>query len=115
MTVQEVEKYLLTKVFENPDDIKTRKLLVNTFIREIIWYGDRLVITYNFQENVIPERLTKSHIEEVEKQIEEATQSAFSFSLCSSKFRHSAPFRTACAVLFVCRPTHDNSRLLERA
>ena len=91
LTVQEVEKYLLTKVFENPDDIKTRKLLVNTFIREIIWYGDRLVITYNFQENVIPERLTKSHIEEVEKQIEEATQSAFSFSLCSSKFRHSAP------------------------
>ena len=91
LTVQEVEKYLLTKVFENPDDIKTRKLLVNAFIREIIWYGDRLVITYNFQENVIPERLTKSHIEEVEKQIEEATQSAFSFSLCSSKFRHSAP------------------------
>ena len=91
LTVQEVEKYLLTKVFENPDDIKTRKLLVNTFIREIIWYGDRLVITYNFQENVIPERLTKSHIEEVEKQIEEATQSASSFSLCSYKFRHSAP------------------------
>ena len=93
LTVQEVEKYLLTKVFENPDDIKTRKLLVNTFIREIIWYGDRLVITYNFQENVISERLTKSHIEEVEKQIEEATQSAFSFSLCSSKFRHSAPIK----------------------
>ena len=91
LTVQEVEKYLLTKVFENPDDIKTRKLLVNTFIREIIWYGDRLVITYNFQENVIPERLTKSHIEEVEKRIEEATQSASSFSLCSYKFRHPAP------------------------
>ena len=104
LTVQEVEKYLLTKVFENPDDIKTRKLLVNTFIREIIWYGDRLVITYNFQENVIPERLTKSHIEEVEKQIEEATQSAFSFSLCSYKFRHSAPqsLGTASAVPRFC-------------
>lgn len=81
----------MTKVFENPDDIKTRKLLVNTFISEIIWYGDRLIITYNFQENVIPERLTKSHIEEVEKQIVEATQFASSFSLCSSKFRRSAP------------------------
>ena len=102
LTVQEVEKYLLTKVFENPDDIKTRKLLVNTFIREIIWYGDRLVITYNFQENVIPERLTKSHIEEVEKQIEEATQSAFSFSLCSSKFRHSAPENTSQRGVFLC-------------
>ena len=102
LTVQEVEKYLLTKVFENPDDIKTRKLLVNTFIREIIWYGDRLVITYHFQENVIPERLTKSHIEEVEKQIEEATQSAFSFSLCSSKFRHSAPENTSQRGVFLC-------------
>ena len=101
LTVQEVEKYLLTKVFENPDDIKTRKLLVNTFIREIIWYGDRLVITYNFQENVISERLTKSHIEEVEKQIEEATQSAFSFSLCSSKFRHSAPKAVSLIPLFL--------------
>lgn len=71
--------------------VLTQLLTAGTFIREIIWYGDRLVITCNFQESVIPERLTKSHIEEVEKQIEEASHSASSFSLCSSKFRHSAP------------------------
>ena len=91
LSVDEVEKYLLSKVFENPDDIKTRKLLVNTFIREIIWYGDKLVITYNFQEEAIPPRLTKSHTEEVEKQVEEAARSASSFPLCSYKFRHPAP------------------------
>lgn len=91
LTVEEVEKYLLSKVFEDTDDIKTRKLLVNTFIREIIWYGDRLVITYNFQENVIPEKLNKTHIAEVEKQVEEASQSASSFSLGSYIFPQSAP------------------------
>ena len=91
LSVDEVEKYLLSKVFENPDDIKTRKLLVNTFIREIIWYGDKLVITYNFQEEAIPPRLTKSHTEEVEKQVEEAARSASSFSLGSYIFWQTAP------------------------
>ena len=69
----------------------SRKLLVNTFIRDILWYGDKLVITYNFQEEAIPPRLTKSHTEEVEKQVEEATRSASSFSTGSYKFRHPAP------------------------
>ena len=91
LTVEEVEKYLLSKVFEDTDDIKTRKLLVNTFIREIIWYGDRLVITYNFQENIFPEKLNKTHMAEVEKQVEEASQSASSFSLGSYLFQQSAP------------------------
>lgn len=86
-----MEKYLLSKVFEDTDDIKVRKLLVNTFIREIIWYGDRLVITYNFQENVIPEKLNKTHIAEVEQQVEEASQSASSFLPGSYIFPQSAP------------------------
>ena len=83
LTAQDVEKYLLSKVFEDPDDIKVRKLLVNTFIREIIWYGDRMVITYNFQEDVVPEKLTKSYIEEVEKEIEEAENASSSFPISS--------------------------------
>lgn len=109
LTVEDVEKYLLSKVFEDTDDIKVRKLLVNTFIREIIWYGDRLVITYNFQENVIPEKLNKTHIAKVEQQVEEASQPASSFSLDSYIFTQSAPprhtqrsvFRLCCVCLFV--------------
>ena len=83
LTVEDVEKYLLSKVFEDPDDIKVRKLLVNTFIREVIWYGDRMVITYNFQEDVVPEKLTKSHVEQVEKEIEEAENASSSFPISS--------------------------------
>ena len=93
VTVEDVEKYLLSKVFEDPDDIKTRKLLVNTFIRDILWYGDHIVITYNFQEYAATDRFCKSYVEQLEKQVGEASRSASSFSLCSYKFRHSAPIK----------------------
>lgn len=91
VTVEDVEKYLLSKVFEDSDDIKTRKLLVNTFIRDILWYGDHIVITYNFQEYATTDRFCKSYVEQLEKQVGEASRSASSFSLCSYKFRRSAP------------------------
>lgn len=91
VTVEDVEKYLLSKVFEDPDDIKTRKLLVNTFIRDILWYGDHIVITYNFQEYAATDMFCKSYVEQLEKQVGDASRSASSFSLCSYKFRHPAP------------------------
>lgn len=114
LTVEEVEKYLLTKVFEDPNDIKTRKLLVNTFIREIIWYENKLVITYNFHENAIPERPTKSHIEDIEKQIKEASQSAFSFTMGSHKFQHSVPSNPLPFAKGFAFSRHSSHRLLTR-
>ena len=91
LTAQDVEKYLLSKVFEDPDDIKVRKLLVNTFIREIIWYGDRMVITYNFQERFFTDRFSKSYVENIERQVGECSRSASSFPLSSYKVTQSAP------------------------
>ena len=38
LTIEDIENYLSSKVFENAEDIKVRKLIVNTFIREIILY-----------------------------------------------------------------------------
>ena len=99
--MEDVEKYLLSKVFEDPNDIKTRKLLVNTFIRDILWYGDHMVITYNFQEYAVTDRFCKSYVEQLEKQVGEASRSASSFSLCSYKFRHSAPDESFCAARFL--------------
>ena len=86
-----MEKFLLSKVFEDPDDIKVRKLLVNTFVREVIWYGDHIVITYNFQERFSTERFSKSYVEDIEKQVEEQSRSASSFPLSSYIVTHSAP------------------------
>ena len=91
LSVEEVEKFLLSKVFEDPDDIKVRKLLVNTFVREVIWYGDRMVITYNFQERFSTDRFSKSYVEDIERQVGECSRSASSFSLSSYKVTQSAP------------------------
>ena len=98
VTVEDAEKYLLSKVFEDPNDIKTRKLLVNTFIRDILWYGDHIVITYNFQEYAATDRFCRSYVEQLEKQVGDASRSASSFPLCSYKFRHSAPTRKSASL-----------------
>ena len=101
LSVEEVEKFLLSKVFENPEDIKVRKLLVNTFIREVIWYGDHMVITYNFQERFSTERFSKSYVEEIEKQVGECSRSTSSFSLSSDMVAQSAPKKHLKKVLFL--------------
>ena len=98
LSVEEVEKFLLSKVLENPDDIKVRKLLVNTFVREVIWYGDHMVITYNFQERFSTERFSKSYVEDIEKQVGECSRSASSFPLSSYKVTRSAPCDTPIAI-----------------
>ena len=89
----ETDKRNTTKfvVYNSENDIKTRKLLVNTFIRDILWYGDHIVITYNFQEYAATDRFCKSYVEQLEKQVGDASRTASSFPLCSYKFRHSAP------------------------
>ena len=65
LTADDIEMYLSKFVFETTDDIKVRKLIVNTFVREVILYDDEIVITYNFTDS--PERL-KLTKEEVIKQ-----------------------------------------------
>lgn len=39
-------------IIENTDNIKVRKLIVNAFIREGICCEDRLIITYNFADEI---------------------------------------------------------------
>ena len=103
VSVEEVEKFLLSKVFEDPDDIKVRKLLVKTFIREVIWYGDKLVITYNFQERFSAERLSKSYAEDIEQQVEDCSRSASSFPLSSYIVPQSAPAKARLVRAFLLR------------
>ena len=69
LTPDEIEKFLLSKVMSNPDDIKMRKLLVNTFVREVIWYGDKMVITFNFQDGTTPPKHTIENVKTTEKEI----------------------------------------------
>lgn len=75
LTIEEIETYLKSKVFSNTQDIKIRKLLVNTFIREIILYPDKIIITYNFTNPIENNNITPETIKEKEKQIDSALSS----------------------------------------
>ena len=94
LTVEQIEQYLSHFVFDNTDDIKVRKLLINTFVREVILYEDEIVITYNFTDS--PERLkvNKEQIMREEQQIERA-KSSFSFNSGSTNLACSPPVKTA--------------------
>ena len=62
-------------MLSDADDIKTRNLIVNTFIREIIYYEDKVIITYNFSDTINTDKTTKEHIEEIERQSDSAVNS----------------------------------------
>lgn len=91
VTKDMIKEYLENKVFNNTDDKQVRKFLIKSFIREVILYDDRIYIDYNFIEPKIISKLDKEHVKDTEKQIEDSTQSAFSFNLCSSTFSNCRP------------------------
>ena len=78
--------------------MRVRKLIVNTFIREIVLFEDRIVITYNFKNNTD----TGGHTPEtVEKMLNEV-YSAYTTEIGSSISLYSEPKRkdTICSCLF---------------
>ena len=93
LTIEQIELYLSKFVFENTEDIKVRKLIVNTFVREVILYEDEIVITYTFTDE--PEHLkrNKKTTLKTEKQIELAEKSASSYIVSSSIFSQCPPQR----------------------
>ena len=93
LTADDIEMYLSKFVFDNTDDIKVRKLIVNAFIREVILYDDEIVITYNFTDNPEHLKLTKEHVIKTEKEIETADKTAVSSNIGSYKLCHTAPKR----------------------
>ena len=85
LTVENIVEFLQSKVFTDTDNIKVR--IVNTFIREIIYYPDKLIITYNFTDNLNTVKITPENIIEIEKQ----SESASSLNLGSCLLPQSAP------------------------
>lgn len=94
LTVEQIEMYLSKFVFENTDDIKVRKLIVNAFVREVILYEDEIVITYTFTDNSEHLKRTKYTTLKTENQIEQAEKSASSYIVSSSIFIHFPPQNT---------------------
>jgi hypothetical protein len=91
LTADDIEMFLSKFVFENTDDIKVRKLIVNAFVREVILDDDEIVITYNFTDSPEHLKLTKEHVTKTEKEIETADKAAISSKIGSYKLCHTAP------------------------
>lgn len=53
-----------------------RKLIVRNFIREVILYKDKVVITFNFTDQHITKKRLPDSIEEVERTAKQAEKSA---------------------------------------
>ena len=68
--------------------MEIRKAIVKVFIREIILYNDKIVITYNFCDTFNKHKITQPDIKAIEKQSETA---AFSYPLGSNKLSSPAP------------------------
>ena len=73
LTVETIIEFLQSKVFADTDDIKVRKLIVNTFIREILYYLDKIIITYNFTDIIDTVKITPENSKEIEKQSQSAS------------------------------------------
>ena len=83
LTMADIEEYLRRFVFDDTSDINVRKLIVNSFVREVILYEDSIVVTYNFADLLDPIKLNREHVLKVEKQISEA-KASFSLPLSST-------------------------------
>ena len=90
LTYEDIENYLRSQVLSSPDDIDVRKLLVNTFIREILYYPDKIIITYNSNKHSDTVKFTDEHFNEIEKQADKACSS---YKDSSSKLHSAAPVR----------------------
>ena len=101
LTREEVEAYLETVVVNDPDTMELRKAITNTFIREIIVYKDKLIITYNFTKNKEPIRVDKEETEEIEERSKSA--SLFILKFCSPICINREPskrYRNQCGTFF---------------
>ena len=72
---EQIKNYISSKFNANSTDLQFRKMIVNTFIREIVFFEDKLIITYNFAPPTETVAIDAKATIEIEKQ----SESAFSF------------------------------------
>ena len=69
LTPEIIESYLNSVICGDIQEIQVRKLIVNTFIREIVLDNDSLVISYNFTDTTdIKYRVSENTITEIQRQ-----------------------------------------------
>ena len=87
-----IEEFLHAATIGDIQEVGVRKSIVNTFIREVIYYPDKVIITLNFTDNCDKPELTSEHIENIEKQSE--SEAAFQLPHSSNILASFPPVRT---------------------
>ena len=101
LTPELIKDYLQKAIIGNIDDIETRKMLIRFFIREIIVYNDKIIITYNFQDNNQNKKTKPDDIKEINKAIKQADEPVF----CCTSFVLGGTWCNCIALqTFVCNP-----------
>lgn len=68
LTVDMIEKFLNAVICGDIQEISVRKLIVKSFIREIILDNDKLIITYYFTEQYSKHEITSDETAQIQKQ-----------------------------------------------
>ena len=98
ISIEDIENYLRRDIFNNREDMRVRKLIVNTFIREIVLFEDRIVITYNFKNNTDTGRHTPETVEKLLNEVD----SAYTTEIGSSISLYSEPTKEQDLILGSC-------------
>ncbi len=89
LNVTIIEKYLKSAVIGDIKDTNVRKSIVNTFIREVIYHPDKIIITMNFTDTYDKHEITPEGITKIEKQSN--SKAAFKKEISSYKISPSPP------------------------
>jgi len=65
LTIEDIEKFLNEKFCENTDDIEIRKCLINTFVKHVIVYPNKIIINYNFTDSPPPGKKDTDSTDEI--------------------------------------------------
>lgn len=89
LTPQIIEDYLNSVICGDIESMEIRKTIVKVFIREVILYNDKIVITYNFTERFDKHTISVTNTKTIEEQSETA---AFPSPQSSNKLSSPAPY-----------------------
>ena len=93
LTPEMIESYLNSVICGDIKEMSVRKLIVKTFVREVILDNNSVTITYNFTETYTKYKVTKETIEQVKRQSVKKT--AYNKTRCSYKLTSLPPITCA--------------------
>ena len=93
LDADKIESYLNSVICGDIQEMPVRKLIVKTFVREVILDNDSVTITYNFTENYTKYKITPETLQQIKRQSIKKT--ANHKTLCSNKLPSLPPMGIA--------------------